>query len=281
MSEIKCLEKMAFNMRCNVLKMAHDAGKKGALLGSALSAVEIYAVLYGEILKDDVDNPYWDNRDRFIAGKEHGRLAEYAALCEVGFLSESDLDNCSVDGNRLAGHQINVELGLEYSSCSLGMALPVAVGVALDAKRKQKVYKVYTLIGDGELDEGSVWEALMAASHYKLNNLIAIVDRNHLSSDGKTEDIMSLGNLKAKFEAFGWECEEIEDGNNIEQLIKGINSNKFVKPFVLVANTVKGKGVSYAENVAAWHRGIVTDKLYEDAISEIENVYGKGKNGAY
>ena len=269
MSEIKCLEKMAFNMRCNVLKMAHDAGKKGALLGSALSAVEIYAVLYGEILKYDVDNPYWDNRDRFIAGKEHGRLAEYAALCEVGFLFVSDLDNCSVDGNRLAGHQINVELGLEYSSCSLGMALPVAVGVALDAKRKQKAYKVYTLIGDGELDEGSVWEALMAASHYKLYNLIAIVDRNHLSSDGKTEDIMSLGNLKAKFEAFGWNVQEI-DGHNIQQIISAIdNTNNSNKPNMIIAHTIKGKGVSFMENMVGWHGKAPNDEEFEKAIAEL------------
>ncbi len=269
--KLEYLENMAYRIRLKVVDMAHNAGRKGAHLASALSSVEIFAVLYGEILNHNVDDPGWDGRDRFISGKEHGRLSEYAALYETGFLTKKDLGDLNTDGNRLAGHPLNISMGLEYSCCSLGMALPVAVGVALNAKIKKKDYRVYSIIGDGELDEESVWEALMAAAHYKLNNLVLIIDRNQLSSDGPTEEIMALGNLKEKLQAFGWNCNEVTDGNDVKQLLEAFEDNDYSKPFALIANTVKGKGVSFVENVPAWHHGILTDEQYKLALDELKS----------
>lgn len=272
--KIAKLESMARRMRFRALEMAHFAGDHGAHLGGSLSSIEIFAVLYGEILKYDVNNPYWDERDRLIVGKEHGRLSEYPALVEAGYIREEDLNSYIADGGLLAGHERNVSIGMEYSSCSLGMALSVAVGMALAAKKKKKKYRVLTIIGDGECDEGSVWEGFMAAAHYKLDNLIAIIDRNQLSSDGATEDVMALGDLKSKLESFGWNSIEIQDGNDIGQCLDAFENIDQInnKPTVMIAYTVKGKGISFVENQANWHHAVLTEDQYKLALDEMGDV---------
>lgn len=266
--EVKRLEEMARRIRRTAIELAHDAGSHGSHLGGSLSCVEIYAVLYGAVLNIRPDNPAWDGRDRMIVGKEHARLAEYPAMAEAGLIRQEDLSSYLQDGGLLAGHPKNPDIGLEYSSCSLGMAFPVAVGMALDARRKAKKHKIYTIMGDGEMNEGSMWEAFMAASHFKLDNLVAVIDRNHLSADGDTEEIMALGNIKEKLEAFGWNCREVENGNDVGQLLEAFREYQTGRPYAVIAETVKGKGVSFAENVPRWHRDIMTDKLYQIAVSE-------------
>lgn len=263
------LRELADRIRITAIEMAYVAGNKGAHLGGSLSSVEIFAVLYGSVLKIDPMNPLWEKRDRMIVGKEHGRLSEYPALYESGFISKDILMNYMVDGNILAGHPLIREFGMEYSSCSLGMALPVSVGIALNGKRKGKDYRVFTLMGDGELDEGSMWEAFMSAAHYKLDNLIAIVDRNHLSSDGYTEKVMALGDLKGKIQKFGWDCVEIEDGHDIGQLVDAFSYSPSGRPYAIIANTIKGKGISFAENNPNWHHNIMTCDLYAQALKEL------------
>lgn len=266
---IKELQLLADRIRLSVVEMAYAAGNEGAHLGSSLSCVEIYAILYGAVLNVDPCNPLCNERDRMLAGKEHGKLAEYAALCERGFITRKMLMNYMEDGNILAGHPMQKNLGLEYSCCSLGMAFPVSVGIALHGKRQKKGYRVYTVMGDGELDEGSMWEAFMCAAHYKLDNLTAVIDRNYLSSDGLTEEVMSLGDLKGKIESFGWHCMEVQNGHDVGELMDVFDSLPSGRPCAVIANTIKGKGVSYAENNPVWHHDIMTEQLYIKALQEL------------
>lgn len=268
--DILRLRHISYRIRRAAIEMAHNAGMRGAHLGGSLSSVEIYTVLYGEVLNIRPEEPDWKDRDRLIVGKEHARLAEYPAMVEAGLISYDDLFSYLEDGGLLTGHPRNTNIGLEYSSCSLGMALPVAVGMALDAKRRGRKHKIYTIMGDGEMNEGSMWEAFMAASQFGLDNLIAIIDRNHLSSDGNTEEVMALGNLEVKLKAFGWNCREVEDGNDIEQLLQAFKNKQEGNPYAIIANTVKGKGISFAENVPKWHKDILTDELYQIALHELE-----------
>lgn len=266
---VRGLAQTARRVRRKVVELAHSAGYKGSHLGGSLSCVEIYTVLYNDVMRFDRQHPAWDGRDRMIAGKEHGRLAEYAAMAEAGLIAPQDLYTYMQNGGKLAGHPRNPDLGLEYSCCSLGMALPVAVGMALAAKRTGREHSVYMVMGDGELNEGSMWEAFLCAAHYRLDNLVAVIDRNHLSSDGDTEEIMALGDLREKLEAFGWQCRETADGNDVGELLDAFQDRMPGKPYVIIANTVKGKGLSFAENSAEWHRGVLTDALYERALLEL------------
>lgn len=267
---ISRLRGLADCIRRTAVEMAHDSGRHGAHLGGSLSAVEIYAVLYGEILNIRPTEPLWSDRDRMVAGKEHARLAEYPAMVEAGLIRREDLKTYIQDGGLLAGHPLRPDLGLEYCCCSLGMALPVAVGMALDAKRSGRRHKVYTIMGDGEMDEGLIWEAILAAAQFKLDNLVAVVDRNGLSSDGDTEKIMALENLQAKFEAFGWKC-VVADGHDVESLLDAFETPmEEGKPLAVIARTVKGKGLSFAENNPGWHQNVMTDELYEKALQELK-----------
>lgn len=266
---VRGLARTADRVRRKVVELTYHAGNKGSHLGGSLSCVEIYTVLYHAVMRFDKENSAWDGRDRMIAGKEHGRLAEYAAMAEAGLLAPQDLYTYTQNGGKLAGHPKNPGLGLEYSCCSLGMALPVAAGMALAAKRMGKRHSVYTVMGDGELNEGSMWEAFLCAAHYHLDNLVAIIDRNYLSSDGNTEEIMALGDLRGKLDAFGWQCCEVADGNDVGQLLGAFQGRISGKPYVIIANTVKGKGLSFAENSPEWHRGVLTDELYDRALLEL------------
>lgn len=264
------LRQMAKRMRLRALKMALDAGKNGAHIGPAMSCMEIFSVLYGNVMNFDVSNPYWAERDRFIASKAHCVLAYYAALCETGFLTEEELDTFEKNGTSLAGHPVaDLEKGIEYSGGSLGQALPVGVGMAIDAKQKGRRHKIYILLGDGECDEGSNWEAFMAATHFGLDNLTVILDKNQLQYDGPTDEIMNLGDFSKKMKSFGWTVTEI-NGHDISELLDAFSLQPGGQPYMIIANTVKGKGVSFMENVREWHHARLTQKQYETAVAEVK-----------
>ena len=262
------IRSMAQRMRLRALEMAFGAGNSGAHLGSAMSCMEIFAILFGGALKLDPSNPLWPERDRFIASKAHCVLAYYPALAEAGFLTNDDLDTFKKSSTRLAGHpSMNAEYGIEYSGGSLGMALSVGVGMALDAKIKRRDNRVYILLGDGECNEGSNWEAFLAASHFKLNNLIAVIDKNNLQYDGFTDDVMSLSDLESKLRSFDWSVTSV-DGHDVHALLEAF-SRKCDAPYAIIANTVKGKGVSFMENSREWHHSRLTERQYEIAAAEV------------
>jgi transketolase len=254
-------------LRKRALLMAFESGNNGSHLGGGLSTIEIFATLYGGFLRvnsKDATNP---SRDRMIVSKGHCVLAYYTVLNEFGFLSEKELKSFEVNGSGLHGHASRfIEKGIEFSGGSLGLGLSYAIGVALAGKMNKIPYHVYVIIGDGECNEGIVWESIMSASHYKLDNLTIIVDRNKLQYDGECEEVMSLGNLQRKFEAFGMDTYEVE-GHNINELYTAL-SGKSNLPKAIIANTIKGKGVSFMENKKEWHHSRLSKEQYEIAISE-------------
>ena len=256
-------------MRSDLLKMALVAKSQGAHLGGSLSLVEIMAALYGGVTKFDLKNPEAENRDRVILSKGHGVMAQYAALKQAGLLSEEDLLTYKADKTNAPAHpSMNLKMGIEFSSGSLGQGLSLGVGTALALKRKNNTSsRVYVILGDGECDEGSVWEAAMTAAHYRLDNLVAVIDRNRLQYDGDTETVLPLENFADKWRAFGWNVAEC-NGHSVKDIIAAL-SGKQEKPFVLIAHTIKGKGVSFMENAPQWHNGVLTQKLFEQAMSEV------------
>ena len=270
--KIKDIQSMAKRMRKKILDMALNAGATSSHFGGGLSIVDITATLYGAIMKLDEKNPEWKNRDRFILSKGHGVLGYYTALSEIGYISEDDLKTFEKDGTYLFGHPVmNRSKGIEFSNGSLGMGLSLGIGVALAGKRKNIDYKVYVLMGDGECNEGSVWEAAMAGPHYKLDNLVAILDKNNLQQTGTNSEIMSVGNLVSKWKSFGWQVFEI-DGHNVPEIYDTFLSVKDQNgPVAIVANTVKGKGFSFAENNNAWHHAPLSSSQYEAALEELNN----------
>lgn len=260
-------------MREHALMMALSAGANGAHLGGGLSLIEIMATLYGGVLHLDPKNPEWDDRDRFIASKGHGVLAYYTALAEAGFFPVEDLKKFEVNGEFLPGHPVmNMKKGIECSSGSLGMGLSFGIGIALAGKMRAKAYHTYVLLGDGECNEGAVWEAAMSASHFHLSNLIAIIDQNNLQYDGCCSEIMNMDPVKAKWESFGWDAVEI-DGHNVRALYEAFQhclKSSDTKPHVVIAHTTKGKGVSFMENKKEWHHSSLSQTQYETAIAEVQ-----------
>ena len=265
------IQNMAKRMRKKVLDMALVAGASSSHFGGGLSIVDITATLYSAIMKLDPKNPKWENRDRFILSKGHGVLGYYTALSEIGYISEKDLKTFEKDGTYLFGHPVmNRSKGIEFSNGSLGMGLSLGIGVALAGKRKNIDYKVYVLMGDGECNEGSVWEAAMAGPHYKLDNLVAILDKNNLQQTGTNSEIMSVGDLVSKWKSFGWQVFEI-NGHNVPEIYDTFLSVKDQNgPVAIVANTVKGKGFSFAENNNAWHHAPLSSSQYEAALEELK-----------
>ena len=266
------IQDMAKRMRRKVLDMALTAGASSSHFGGGLSIVDITATLYGQIMNLDPKNPEWADRDRFILSKGHGVLGYYTALSEIGYISEKDLKTFEKDGTYLYGHPvINRSKGIEFSNGSLGMGLSLGIGVALAGKRKKIDYKVYVLMGDGECNEGSVWEAAMAGPHYKLDNLVAIVDKNNFQQTGANSEIMSVGDLVSKWKSFGWQVFEI-DGHNVPDIYDTFLSVKDQNgPVAIVANTVKGKGFSFSENNNSWHHAPLSSSQYEVALEELKN----------
>jgi transketolase len=267
---IQKLEEMSKRIRKNALDMALAAGAKSSHFGAGLSIIEITATLYGAIMRYDRNDPKSSERDRFILSKGHGVLGYYAALIEAGFVPKDDLLTFEKTESCLVGHPvINKEIGIEFSNGSLGMGLSLGIGVAISGKRKNSKYKVYVLMGDGECNEGSVWEAAMAASHFKLDNITVIIDKNNFQLGGPTSEIMSVGDLAAKWRSFGWDVVEV-DGHNISELYDAFTKETAPgKPFAVIANTVKGKGVSFAENNNAWHHAVLTKSQYDIAVAEL------------
>lgn len=261
---------MAKNIRKRSIELAYASGNNAAHLGPAMSLVEIFTALYGGVMNFDKVNYKEKNRDRLILSKEHGVLSYYAALEYINILDEKDLKSFMKSHSAFLGHPvINREKGIEFTSGSLGMGLSLGVGVALALKKTRSESVVYVILGDGECNEGSVWESIMSASMLNLENLVVIVDRNGYQLGGETKDTLDLGDLKEKFATFGWNAVNC-DGHNIEEIIGCLNkrpANK--KPFALIANTIKGKGLSFAENNIEWHHSVLTTKLYEKALEEI------------
>lgn len=269
--EITRLKNLARNMRKDALDMALAAGNEASHFGAGFSIIDILAVLYGKVMKYDNQNPKWEERDRFILSKGHGVLGYYSALAESGFISKEELLTFEKNGSFLLGHPVKkIEKGIEFTNGSLGMGLSLGIGVALANRMKQRNNTVYVLMGDGECNEGSVWEAFMAASQYKLTNLVAIIDRNRFQLGGTTKEVMDVGDIKSKIESFGWYVREV-NGHDIEQLYNAFTeSHDKEKPLAIVANTIKGKGFSFSENNNAWHHTVLTQANYNIAIQELE-----------
>ena len=269
-NDLNNISKFSNSIRKNILDMALSAGANSSHFGGALSIADIVAILFSYKMNINKSNPEWVDRDRFILSKGHACLAYYSALSEIGYISKEELKTFEGNESNLLGHPvINRKLGIEFSNGSLGMGLSLGIGLAISSKKKKKNFKVFVIIGDGECNEGSVWEAAMAAANFHLDNLHVIVDHNNFQQTGRNNDIMKLGSLKDKWSSFGWETAEL-DGHNIENLYDYFNSNQETnKPKALIANTIKGKGFSFSENNNDWHHRVLTKKVYDEAIEEL------------
>lgn len=262
------LTEMSKRMRIDALNMALASGTNGSHLGGSLSCIEILAVLYGKVLNLDISNPLNPSRDRFLPSKNHCVLAHFPALAEAGFMDKEEILEFQKDGGRLTGYPERKEIGLEYSGGSLGMALSVGIGIALSCREHGRPNKIYVLLGDGELNEGSIWEGFMSAAQYKLDNLVVIVDRNHLSYDGDTEDVMGIESVTDKMRSFNWFVSNC-DGHDVESLLQAFSEECGARPHVIIADTIKGKGVSFIENKREWHHHRLSQEEYDIAIREI------------
>jgi len=268
--DIDELKKIAAELRQDVVRMVYLAGSGHP--GGSLSSAEIITALYfGGILHVDPRNPKDPDRDRFILSKGHCCPILYAALARKGFFEVKELDTLRKYHSILQGHpDMNKTPGIDMTSGSLGNGLSAGLGMALSGRIHHQTYKTYVLMGDGELQEGSVWEAAMAASHHHAENLIGIVDCNHLQINGKVEDIMNIEPLRDKWEAFGWKVLEAE-GNDMAAVVDVLSAAAGMEgPTVILANTVKGKGVPFMENLAVWHGKAPNEKEYLDAISALK-----------
>jgi transketolase len=265
----------AYNTRCLTLKMINRA--KASHVGGALSMADIVAVLYTSILKIDPDQPYWFERDRLILSKGHSCTAIYAALALKGFFPVAELETYAQDGSRLMSHISHKVPGVEFSTGSLGHGLPFGVGKALAAKRLGLKWQTYVIVSDGELDEGSNWEAILFAPQYFLDNLVLIVDYNKIQSLGTIEEVISLGDLAAKFRAFRWDVQEI-DGHDHGALKAVLSLPRTTGvPRVVLAHTVKGKGVSFMENQLLWHYKNPDDDQLAMAMKELQESFSRKK----
>lgn len=266
------LEKTAKGIRRDIVKMIGKASSGHP--GGSLSSVEILSLLYFEKMNVDPKDPKKEDRDRFVLSKGHAAPVLYATLAAKGFFDKVELDNLRQVGAILQGHPDMKKIpGVDMSTGSLGQGISAAVGMALGAKIDDADWKTYVLLGDGELQEGLVWEAAMSAAHYKLDNLIAFVDNNNLQIDGAIGDVMSPYPIDEKFAAFGWNVINVEDGNDFDALRTALEQAYTVKgkPSVLVCKTVKGKGVSYMENDAGWHGKGPNAEQVETALKELED----------
>jgi len=262
---------LAAKIRRNVVTMIGCEGQVGHLGGSCSSA-EIVAVLYGHKMRFDPKNPAWEERDKFIYSKGHAAIAQYAAMAEVGYFPVEELATTKALGSRLQGHPDRLKTpGIEAGTGSLGQGLSIANGMALAMRLDKKPGRVYCIMGDGEMAEGQIWEAAMAASNFKLDNIVGIVDRNRLQATGAIVDRFNTNPLKEKWEGFGWHVIEV-DGHDTGQILSAFVEAETVKgkPTVLLANTVKGKGVSFAEDVVSFHNGPLTKEQYDKALGELD-----------
>ncbi len=268
-ASLEDLKEKAHTLRHHIVAMAADS--PGAHVGGSMSAVEILTVLFFDgVLNVNPREPKMDGRDYFIFSKGHASAALYAALAERGFFPVEELKTYKQMGSRLAGHSMKSIPGVELATGSLGHGLAVGNGLAMAGKHDGSDFRVFVVLGDGECQEGSIWEAALAAAHYKLDNLVAIVDRNKVQEDGPTEEIMALEPFADKWRAFGWEVREV-DGHDVAALRKPLHQVPFQtgKPSLLIAHTVKGKSLSFAEHNHAWHYGKLSAELRAKALEEL------------
>ena len=263
------VELMARRMRHRILDMSLRC-EGPTHLGGGLSIVEIMAALYGSVMNYRPDEPTWPGRDRFILSKGHGGLGLYTALVEAGVIDEETFRSFKVDDSHLIAHPVmNLSLGIESSNGSLGQGLSLAVGLGWSARRKAMHHDVYVLLGDGECNEGSVWEAAMSAAQLRLGNVVALVDNNGFQSDGSTEDIISSAGLAERWRSFGWNVVQI-NGHDVAQLMHALKSPRpYDQPTCIVAKTVKGKGIDFMENNNEWHHNRLTQAMYEKALESL------------
>lgn len=270
--DIVDLKNKANHIRKNIIDMVYNA--KSGHLGGSLSIADIMTVLYFDELNIDVNKPKWENRDRLVLSKGHCTPALYAALAEKGFFEIDELKSFRNIESNLQGHpDMNKVCGVDMSSGSLGQGLSVANGMAISAKIDNKDYRVYCILGDGEIEEGQIWEAAMTSNKYKLDNLCVIVDNNNLQIDGTLDEVMSSYPIDKKFESFGFNVITI-DGNCIEEILDGFKEAKKCKnkPTCIIAKTVKGKGIDFMENKKEWHGKAPNDEQYRQAIKCLKNL---------
>ncbi|MGD9154775.1 MAG: transketolase [Bacillota bacterium] len=271
-AKLQMLQEKARDLRIEAIKMIYTA--KSGHPGGSLSIADIVAVLYFDEMRVDPQNPDWEDRDRFILSKGHTCPIWYAVLAEKGFFPKEELATLRKLGGKLQGHPDMKKVpGIDMTTGSLGNGLGIGVGMAKAAKIDRKNYRVYVVVGDGEVQEGAIWEAAMSAAHYKLDNLVVIVDKNNLQVDGFVSDIMAIDPIDAKFKAFGFAVLTI-DGHDIEQIGEAFAKARQTKgkSTCIIANTVKGKGVSYMENVCSWHGTAPNDEQFEIAMQELGGV---------
>ncbi len=266
---VQYLQKQAREVRRHIIDMIYTA--QSGHPGSSLSAVEIMVALYFDLARLDPKNPGWPDRDRIILSKGHGCPVWYACLALRGYFPLKELKTLRKFESILQGHPDKLKTpGIDMTTGSLGQGLSIGVGMALEAKLVKKDYTVYVILGDGELDEGQIWEAAASAAKYSLDNLIAIVDRNRLQMDGFCEEVMPMESIDKKFEAFNWKTMRI-DGHNMKEVLSSLEKAKAFggQPVCIIADTIKGKGVSYMENVRVWHGKVPNREEYEIAMKEI------------
>lgn len=260
---------LALKVRRHIVEMIHNS--HASHISSCLSCVDIIAVLYSDILNVQPNNPSFEERDRFIMSKGHGGATVYATLAECGFFPTKTLENYYMNGSILSGHISHKNVpGVEVSTGSLGHGIAIACGMAMAAKIDHANYKVYALIGDGECDEGVVWEAALNAAQRGLDNFTVIVDRNNLQAMGRTEDILKLEPFADKWRSFGWNVIDLPDGGDHDQLRSAFNAPFENKPKCIIARTVKGKGISFMENNLLWHYRDPQGIFYTRALEELE-----------
>lgn len=278
-------EQLAWKIRRHGIEMTNLSG--GSHIGAVLSVADIIGMLYAEVLNFDSKNPEWHGRDRFILSKGHAGASIYAALAENGFFEVEELKTHYQNGSRLSGHVSHHLPGVDFSTGSLGHGLSAAAGMAYAAKKDGKTHKVYVVLGDGECDEGSVWEAALFANHFRLNNLVAIVDHNHMQSLDFNENTLEIEDFGVKWKAFGWNVIEI-NGNNHDELREAFRQAdenfkaESHKPTVIIANTIKGCGVSFMQNDILWHYRFPHDGWeYDCAVNELQEHMPEGVEDIY
>ena len=268
-TEIDRLERIARQVRIDIVKLIAAGGSGHP--GGSLSATDILTALYFQIMRIDPERPDWEDRDRFILSKGHAAPALYAVLAERGYFPVDWLWTFSGDGSRLQKHpDMKLVPGVEISTGALGIGLSVAIGVALDGRLRGKDYNVYAMIGDGESDEGQIWEAAMCGAHFHIGNITAFLDYNGLQVDGTTDQIMGLSPLSDKWQAFGWHVVEV-DGHDMSQILAAVAEAHSVadKPSMIIAKTIKGKGMSFIENRVEWHAGSFTADQEKQAMTDL------------
>ena len=271
--KINELKILATNIRKNVVKMVGAEGYTGHDGGSCSSA-DLVAAIYGYKMKHDPKNPNMPDRDKFIYSKGHAAIAQYGVLAELGYFPKEDILKTKSLGCHLQGHPDRLKTpGIEVGTGSLGQGLSIALGLALSMRINKIDSKVYCIMGDGELGEGQIWEAAMAAANYHVDNLVGIIDRNRLQATGPVAERMASEPIDEKWRAFGWNVVEI-DGHNMEEIVDTLDAVDDIKgqPSLILANTIKGKGISFAENVVGFHNGSFTKEQYDQALNELDSM---------